>query len=308
MMVLLAGLVLSGCASRRAPGVFDGHTGKGMSWNAFYASLEQADVVLLGEEHNDADGHALQTRIVEHFASREGSRLAVSLEMLERPDQPHVDAWLRDEITTDAMIEATQSTAWQNWSAWYQPVLDAAHRHNATIIAANAPRELVRLARTDGYDALAQRSAEEQQWFALPSGVATDSGYQERFHALMAESMQPEPAPGASASAANNPHAHGMSPDMIDGMFRAQLVWDATMADSIARALAEPGISRVIHLVGHFHSDFDGGTVLELRANPRVTQALRIVTVCMLGREGDALDPEDVGRADIVIYSDSAGP
>ena len=47
-------------------------------------------------------------------------------------------------------------------------------------------------------------------------------------------------------------------------MYRAQLVMDATMAESIAAA-SRAGAVKVVHLVGHFHCDFEGGLIQELR-------------------------------------------
>jgi uncharacterized iron-regulated protein len=83
--------------------------------------------------------------------------------------------------------------------------------------------------------------------------------------------------------------------DQVDRVLRSQRVWDATMGASVAGALRTS--PRAVLLVGCFHSDFLGGTVLELLARRPGT----IVFVVAITREaGDALAPDDRGRGDIV--------
>ena len=82
-------------------------------------------------------------------------------------------------------------------------------------------------------------------------------------------------------------------------MYRAQLLWDATMAGSVAEAL-DRGATRVIHLAGAFHIDFDGGTVQYLLSRK---PDLRILTVSMRPAAPATLRREDKGRANIVIYT-----
>ena len=68
-------------------------------------------------------------------------------------------------------------------------------------------------------------------------------------------------------------------------MFRGQLVMDATMAASIAGARRD-GAEKVVHLVGHFHCDFNGGTVQELQyRDPNA----RILVITALGEAESAL-------------------
>jgi uncharacterized iron-regulated protein len=91
-----------------------------------------------------------------------------------------------------------------------------------------------------------------------------------------------------------------MKPEDIDPGFRSQLLWDATMGDSIARALRTPRTKKVVHLVGQFHSDFSGGTVKEVRARRPIA---RVLTVSMQRSDGAFLRERDEGRADVVIYT-----
>ena len=85
----------------------------------------------------------------------------------------------------------------------------------------------------------------------------------------------------------------------MDPGFRSQMLWDATMADSIARA-RRSGAIKVIHLSGQFHTDFAGGTVQELRAR---MPSVKILTISMQREDGAALLSQDRERADVIIYT-----
>jgi uncharacterized iron-regulated protein len=89
-----------------------------------------------------------------------------------------------------------------------------------------------------------------------------------------------------------------------NAFFRAQLVWDATMADSIAQGL-DSGLARVIHLVGQFHSDFDGGTVEYLLDRK---PDLKILTISLQNALTRELRSGDHKRADVVIYTRAEPP
>jgi uncharacterized iron-regulated protein len=70
------------------------------------------------------------------------------------------------------------------------------------------------------------------------------------------------------------------------------------MADSIAGGMTA-GRAPVVHVIGRFHGDFDGGTVQALR---RLRPGVRTVVVSFVQRSGTRCEPDDIGRADFVIY------
>ena len=76
------------------------------------------------------------------------------------------------------------------------------------------------------------------------------------------------------------------------------------MAASIAEARFL-GAPKVIHLVGRFHVDFEGGTVLELRKR---MPGARILVISMDRSWPDALRDEDVGRTDVIVYTGEPEP
>jgi uncharacterized iron-regulated protein len=163
-------------------------------------------------------------------------------------------------------------------------MVDAAKSQHRPVHAANAPRAYVRVARLDGYERLESLTAEQRRLFTVPAHLAAGR-YRDDFDRVMmpadAELFPPDDV-----------HRR------LDAAFRAQQLWDWTMADSIATAV-EQGERPVVHVVGRFHVDFHGGTVQALE---RESMGTRIVVVSFVDEESDALRDEDRGRADFVVY------
>ena len=216
---------------------------------------------------------------------------AVSLEMLERDDQRAVDEYLAGVIPVDELVDSTGVRHWAGpgtWMPWYQPVVDVARTRGSPVVAANAPRRFVSQARTAGYGPLADLPPDDRALFDIPESLPRDA-YRERLADLMREAREGTDDP---------PPTEGE----IDAFQRAQLVWDATMAASVARAL--DGAPAVVHLAGAFHIGRDGATVTELR---RRRPEARVITIVCVDAASGALRPEDAGLADIVVYTRGPG-
>lgn len=272
--------------ARRLP-LFDGHDGQPLSWEELMTRVGQAEVVVIGEQHDDAVGHAVQQAVVEDAMTRWPGTTAVSMEMLERDEQMVVDDFLDGVIDAKTLATLTHSASWSgpgSWAVFYQPMLDSARAHDAPVVAANAPRRYARLARTDGFERIDQLPADRRALVDLPEPT-TDDGYRQRFFELMSGHD------GASAPALDD--------EQVEAFFRGQQIWDATMAGSIADARAA-GVERVIHVVGRFHSDFDGGTVQQLRAR---RPSVAVLVISMHPASSDTLLEDDIGRADVIVYT-----
>ena len=76
--------------------------------------------------------------------------------MLERDEQMLVTDYVEDVIDLRTFMDLTHSASWSgagSWRGWYHPMIDRAKDDRdagARVVAANAPRRYVRLARTDG--------------------------------------------------------------------------------------------------------------------------------------------------------------
>ena len=292
-LLVLASLWVAGCSSPvldpettppRSLTIYQGDTGTPTAFPDLIAlGLEGADVIVMGEEHDDVLGHRLQREIaLELIGSRPG--LVIGLEMLERDKQDAVDAYMDGELDAEGLLTELHDgpKARTNFSKFSLPMLELARAHDIPVFAANAPRRYVKRARLEGYEALRALPDEEQALFTLPEAL-DEGAYRDRLMAIMSD--------------------NGLEPneERLIPWQRAQEVWDATMADSVTNALIEKG-DPVLLVVGRFHGDFGGGTVARIAAsNPGVD----IRYVVMVGSPSGPLQDTDQGRGDFVIYTDA---
>lgn len=282
--------------------MFTGHDGRPLSWDDFINAVAWADVIIVGEQHDDAIGHAFQRALVEDVCERWPDS-ALTMEMLERDDQPIIDDYAEGIIDESAFATLTHSKGWggkpDSWAQWYQPIVDAALWRTSkkgvrgmNVVGANAPRRYVRLARTEGYERLKELPKHRRALIDLPRGEASPQ-YWQRFQDVMNEASESDDAKAQAG------HGGEMTQERLVNGFRSQRVWDATMAASIARA-KKSGAEKVVHMVGQFHSDFEGGTTQEVRQ--RLPHA-KLLTISMQRAYDATMRDEDRHRADVVVYT-----
>lgn len=263
--------------------VFDGD-GKALRLDQVVEALQSADVVFIGEQHDDPTAHALQLEIFRRSFERYGKtrQVGLSLEMFERDAQIVVDEYLRDLINEQNFISAGR--AWNNYKTDYRPLVEYAKQNKLPVIAANAPRRYVNLVARKGREALDQLSPEAKQWIApLPFAQASKE-YSDKFAQLM----------GGVA-------AHGAT--LLD----SQSLWDATMADSIAKALHTHKNALVVQLNGGFHSENRLGAVEHLLKYRPKTRAV-VVTIKSVANFPNFDRTKDAKAGDFVILTDPKLP
>ncbi|MEM6553249.1 MAG: ChaN family lipoprotein [Planctomycetota bacterium] len=234
----------------------------------------RAEVLVVGETHGNLAGRAWTRAFWE--AVRESREDAVlSLEFLERDQQRALDdAWL---FGKDWPVEGSMGFTF--------PLAGGGR-----VIASNAPRRYVSAYRKEGLAFVQRMTPEQRRLVVVPEeeGELPMGRYAVDFENAMRSAM------------AGHGGGEAMSSEALAGFYRAQLMWDATMADSIVRALAD-GHGPVVHVVGRFHSDFGGGLRYYLR---RFLPGVSVMTVSLIDAEPpeDWLRGEDRFRADFVVY------
>jgi uncharacterized iron-regulated protein len=237
-------------------------SGNSVGWSELMFQIQESDIVLLGELHDHAVGHAVQLAVVEDVMDAHPNSV-LALEMLERDEQILIDDYMEGFIDEETFERLTNSTNWGSrggWVAWYQPIINAVKRRGGSVVGANAPRRYVRLARTDGYERIDELTESRRGYIDYPKELS-GGRYRQRFWEL-GKTMR-----GNEENDENSPIIDVSEIEPNDPMlpvFRSQQAWDATMAQSIVNA--KPGENRkVILLVGQFHVEYDGGIVQELR-------------------------------------------
>jgi uncharacterized iron-regulated protein len=267
---------------------FDGQ-GNPVSIDDIVKAAASNDVLFLGEEHDDAVGHAIEAdlfrRAVETYSPQR--RVALSMEMFERDVQIVVNEYLQGLISEQHFLAS--SRPWGNYKTDYRPLVELAREKHLNVIAANAPRRYVNMVSRNGRDSLNGLSKEAKAWLAPLPYPDPSSTYAEKFKAVMANSGDPS------------------AKTMMGNIVFSQALWDATMASSIASYLSRNKGALVVHLNGGFHTESRLGTVEQLLSYRTKTKA--IVVTMKSEEDFHKFDPQKhKGLGDFVILTDTKQP
>ena len=265
---------------------FDGK-GNSVTMDQIVKAIGESDVVFLGEQHDDAVGHAIQAEIFRRTVAQFGTarRVGLSLEMFERDTQIVVNEYLNGQITEAQFLAS--SRPWGNYKTDYRPLVELAKEKRLNVVAANAPRRYVNMVSRNGRDALNSLTKPAKEWIAPLPYAEPSEKYASKFKALMG------PSPEAQMG--------------IDKILASQSLWDATMANSVGKYLKSNKGSLVVHLNGAFHTESRLGTVEHLlKYRPKA----KVMVVTMRYEDDfktfDKTKHTDIG--DFVILTDGKQP
>ncbi|HVO29590.1 MAG TPA: ChaN family lipoprotein [bacterium] len=220
-LVSLAAL-LGGCAPRppRAPEgwpqktewIVDGRTGERSSFDAMIDDLSGADVVFVGEDHDNPHHHELQKRVLDALAAKKNG-MGLGMEMLQERSQKVADEFSEGKIDADALAsEVDWKRTWGFPFAMYRPVLEVARAKKVALFALNADDEVVHKVSQKGLEGL---TAEERA--KVPELDLSSKEYRDFVREAFQGHMK-------------------MSEDRFERFFTAQVIWDETMASHTADA------------------------------------------------------------------------
>lgn len=203
--------------------------------------LARANVVYLGETHDRAQDHQNQLRIIEELYRR-NQRIAIALEMFQRPYQGVIDDYLAGKIDEQQLLAKSEYK--QRWGypwEYYAPIIQFAKAKKLPVIALNTPTEVTRKVAKSGFKSL---SVEERKYIPPLSEIRTDNA---QYRQLMLNIFQQHQA-----------DAQSYSPS-FERFFFAQVLWDETMAEGIAKFLKAKPNYQVVVLAGQGHIVYNYG-------------------------------------------------
>jgi uncharacterized iron-regulated protein len=228
---------------RRIPGAIaddfpDGstivRTSREAGFKELLADLAEADVVYVGEAHDDADHHLVQLRIIEHLHSK-GRLHGIGMEMFRRPFQETLNDYVEGTIGEAEMLE---KTGWrENWGydfALYKPILDFARQWKLPIVALNIDKDVRKKISESGLGALSNSERAR-----LPAIDTSDEAYKKSLKHIFQAHLE---------------EGEEFSQEKFDRFFLVQCVWDQVMADSVVRWFrAAPENAQLVVLAGTGH-------------------------------------------------------
>jgi len=216
-----------------------------ISLQALPSEILDADVILIGEWHTHSAVHRFQTELLEQLAQQKD--IALSMEQFSRDKQAIVDSYLAGEIGEQTLIKS--GNAWPNYESDYRPLVELAKQHKLDIIAANAPKPIVRCIGRQGISYLDKLDSQQRALLAKEIDTSA-SPYKDKFMASM----------------------HHGEPEQTEKQFAAQITWDETMAESITRYLDANPSAQMLHIAGKFHTEQGLGTKASiLKRNPNLS-------------------------------------
>ena len=258
-------------------------------FESMLADLARADVVFVGEQHDDPNTHRLEAAMLEGLRRRRVT-LSLSVEMFERDTQGALDTYLSGGIAEEEFLKS--SRPWPRYATDYRMLVEMAKANGWPVIAANVPRRLASSVAKTGLTALDTLSPTERSWVAADVRCPRDA-YFNRFAATMSGHDGPGSAKATPEEQRNTTERYYFS----------QCVKDETMAEAIATGFDQYNRKLVVHVNGAFHSDFGQGTAERVR---RRLNGRRVAVVTLLPvKDLDALAPagEDLARADYLVYT-----
>lgn len=208
--------------------IIDLKTGKEVSFQAFLGDIENARVVIIGENHNEKSHHNIQLKIIREL-NRKNS-IAVGMEMFQKKSNRKLEKWSSGMMDEKEM----KSLFAKEWSREYYPlyadILRFAKDNKIPLLGLNIPREITRKVASKGLNSLSQ---EEQKSLSQLSCDLTED-YREYLK-----------------------KAYGLKSHKKEGFENfcaAQVLWDSNMAYHAVEFLKKNPKHQLILLAGSAHA------------------------------------------------------
>ena len=220
-------LGLGGCAFRNdQPATVEPGGGASNDANP-WKSITSADVVYIGEVHNNQRDHEYELQLVKKMLAHH-FRIAVGWEMFARTNQPLLDKFNRHQISLEQLLDQSGfKKSWGVYSPVYAKILTTSAANGIPNVGLNATDRLVhRVAMGQTLNQTEQRQ--------IPTGYKVRRGAFESFVHLLGDHP-------------------GMATADLQRYFDAQNIWDQTMADSIVEFHRQNPETKILVLAGRAH-------------------------------------------------------
>ena len=209
------------CLAPAAWYTLDGGRARTASAAELLAAMAKRDVVLLGEQHDDADHHQwqLQTIAALHLLR---PQMVIGFEAFPRRAQPVLDKWIAGELTVRQFLEQSEwEKVWNFPPELYLPLFQFARINRIPVAALNVDRTLTEAITQKGWDAVPAEQKEGVSRPAPPSAAYRD---------FLFDVFKTHPRVAGKAT-------HALSKDDAEFrfFFESQTAWDRAMAEALAR-------------------------------------------------------------------------
>lgn len=254
VLPLIVCLGAAPAAAELLPSTVSSPTQRSLSPQTVVNQLSQSRVVYLGETHDSAADHQSQLELLKALHVK-NPNLAIGMEMFQRPFQSALDRYIAGSITAAELQRATEyDDRWGFPWEFYAPILEFAKANRIPVIALNTPNEVTRKVARQGLESLT--SADKRFIPPLSEIRLEPQRYRDRIRKVF-----------------DGFHQGKGNSQRFERFFQAQVLWDETMADSIAQFLKRRD-RQLIVLVGQGHVVFGDGIPSRVtRRLPKIQQS-----------------------------------
>jgi len=258
-------------------------------------TLAEADVIFLGEEHNNALAHWLQMQVVSDLYNIAKSDLMIGMEMFEADNQMVLNEYLTGLIPIDKFESDVR--LWNNYKTDYKPIIEFSKKNNIPVIATNIPRRYAsRVNKEGGLESLSKLS-DQAKAFIAPLPIKFDDKF---YISLFADMMGHNAAMSKDTAKAGH---NEVSPQLLY-MSQSQAIKDATMAYFILKNQKKG--TKFVHLNGNLHSDNFMGIPAYLKDKNNKLNVVIITTVSV--DKPEIFQESNKGQATFLFYVNSKAP
>jgi uncharacterized iron-regulated protein len=247
-------------------------TGTVVSLKQMMDSISTSQVIYIGETHDNIEAHKAQLQVIQRLSEK--YEVAVGLEMFRRSGQEKLDLWNRGQLQLQEFKNLFHSN-WGGGFGLYQPIFEFAKSRGLPLIGLKSTREM-------------------ENHFRAGDPAPGNT--------LYPEIDETDPYHRAFSLSAFG--GHRGTPKALEKPYRMLLLWEETMAQTVAEFLRNPNNTdkKLVVLAGGFHVQYGFG--IPKRAYRRIPHSYSIIQPSITQIPENLKDREmKVEKVSIPLYS-----
>ena len=243
-----------------------------LSFAEIIRRIKDVPVIYVGEQHTSYEDHLVQLEVVRALHAA-GHDIAIGMEMFQRPYQQPLDEYIAGRSDERTFLKDSEYFGrWEYNYHLYRAIMEYARENDIPVVALNAEAEIVKKVSGHGFDSLT-----DEQRARVPADMdMSDEAYRRRLQQAFAQH-----------------HASGRA---FENFYQAQILWDETMAHTIADHLAKHPGRQMVVLAGSGHVAYGSGIPQRAR---RLTGKPYVILLRDAGQSNVA------GIADYLLFAES---
>jgi len=215
--------------------IFHLPTGIEVTKEQMFHVLSGSRIVYVGETHTNLEDHQVELEVLQGLWEQSPGQWVVGMEMFQRPSQGQLNQWSQGQLDEKGFIKVWYAN-WDQSYNYYRGILRFIRDKKIPMVALNASDELVHEVMKKGTDVLPKNLKKE-----LPEMDRTDPYHRDSLKAVFGG------------------HAHGN--EGFERFYETMLIWDETMAQTIANYLSSPegAGKKMMVFTGGFHVNYGFG-------------------------------------------------